>query len=127
MKELEKILNLFQEGRIGKDEAMRLIEALYESKDESNQSKTRKIRIEVVENGEKKVSVNMPLSILRFLTKTAKLLNRNYIEIENERIPIDIEELESILNDSNFRGPIMSVDANGEPDGKNTKVIIEVL
>jgi hypothetical protein len=64
---------------------------------------------------------------LRFFTKTAKLLNKNYIEVEGETIPIDIEELENVLNDPDFKGPILNVDSEMDQDGKNVKVMIEVL
>ena len=127
MKELEKILDLLQEGKIGKVEAMKLIEALYETKANDTQERGRKVRIEVLENGAKKVSVNLPLSLLRFFTKTTKLLNKNYIEVEGETIPIDIEELEKVLSDPDFKGPILNVDSEMDQDGKNVKVMIEVL
>lgn len=127
MKELEKILDLLQEGKLRKDEAVKLIEALYETRENVNQGKGRKVRIEVLENGAKKVSVNLPLSLLRFFVKTAKLLNKNYIEVEGERIPIDIEELEKVLNDPEFKGPILNVDTDDEEESKNIKVVIEVL
>jgi|GEM_PF-2557746 len=127
MKELEKILDLLQEGNIGKVEAMKLIDAIYESKEGKKGATSRKVRIEVLENGARKVSVNLPLSLLRFFTKTAKLLNKNYIEVEGETIPIDIEELEKVLNDPDFKGPILNVDSDMNQDGKNVKVVIEVL
>jgi len=64
---------------------------------------------------------------LRFFTKTAKLLNKNYIEVEGETIPIDIEELEKVLSDPDFKGPILNVNSEMDQDGKNVKVMIEVL
>lgn len=127
MKELDKILDLLLEGKIGKEEAMKLIEALYVPKESDVQHKSRKVRIEVLENGEKKVSLNLPLGVLKFFIKSAKLTNKNYIEVEGEKIPIDIEELEKVINDPEFKGPLLNVDASDKGENKNIKVTIEVL
>ncbi|PMP82843.1 MAG: hypothetical protein C0175_02875 [Caldisericum exile] len=127
MNELGKILDLFKEGRIGKEEAVKLINALSEPKESDNQHKSRQVKIEVMENGERIVSVNVPLSLLKFFSKTAKLLHKDYIEVEGEKIPIDIDELEKVLNDPDFKGTLVNVDTDDKESGKHVKVTIELI
>jgi hypothetical protein len=123
--EVEKILNMLLEGKITKDEAMKLIDAIYGEQEKSEVSKSRGIKIEVTENDEKVASINLPLNMLKFLIKTARITNKSHIEVEGKEIPIDINELEQILNDPTFKGKLLDVDANDE--GKNIKVLIEVV
>ena len=123
--EVEKILNMLLEGKITKDEAMKLIDAVYGEQDKSGVSKSRGIKIEVIENDEKVASINLPLNMLKFLIKTARITNKSHIEVEGKEIPIDINELEQVLNDPTFKGRLLDVDANDE--GKNIKVLIEVV
>ena len=88
-------------------------------------SQSRGIRIEVTEDDEKVASINLPLNMLKFLIKTARITNKSHIEVEGQEIPIDINELEQILNDPTFKGRLLDVNANDE--GKNIKVLIEVV
>ena len=123
--EVEKILNMLLEGKITKDEAMKLIDAIYGEQEKSEVSKSRGVRLEVTEGDEKVVSLNLPINLLKFLIKTAKVTNKSHIEVEGKEIPIDINELEQVLNDPTFKGKLLDVDANDE--GKNIKVLIEVV
>ena len=123
--EVEKILNMLLEGKITKDEAMKLIDAVYGEQEKSEVSKSRGVRLEVTEGDEKVVSLNLPINLLKFLIKTAKVTNKSHIEVEGKEIPIDINELEQVLNDPTFKGKLLDVDANDE--GKNIKVLIEVV
>lgn len=123
MNEIEKILDMLHEGKISKDDAVKLIEAVVDRDKESIKvDKKRLFRISVVEDGKTRVSLNVPISLLKFFLKTAKVLNKNYIEIEGQEIPIDINELENILNDPDFKGKL--VDINSNEDGKNFQVVI---
>ena len=123
--EVEKILNMLLEGKITKDEAMKLIDAVYGEQEKSEVSKSRGVRLEVTEGDEKVVSLNLPINLLKFLIKTAKVTNKSHIEVEGHEIPVDINELEQVLNDPTFKGKLLDVDANDE--GKNIKVLIEVV
>ncbi len=126
MNEIEKILDMLHEGKISKDDAVKLIEAVVDRDKESIKvDKKRLFRISVVEDGEEKVSINVPISLLKFFLKTAKVLNKNYIKIGDQEIPVDINELGNILNDPDFKGKL--VDINSNEDGKNVQVVIEAL
>ncbi|MEF3245644.1 MAG: hypothetical protein K6343_06690 [Caldisericaceae bacterium] len=126
MNKIEKILDMLHEGKISKDDAVKLIEAVVDRDKESIKvDKKRLFRISVVEDGKTRESLNVPISLLKFFLKTAKVLNKNYIEIEGQEIPIDINELENILNAPDFKGKLFDINSN--EDGKNFQVVIEAL
>jgi len=128
MKEIEKVLDLLLEGKVTKEQALKLIEAVLDQDKEvkgANAKEKRSVKIEVIKNGKSAVSINLPMSILKFALKTAKLLNKNYIEIDGNKIPIDIAELENVLTDPDFKGKL--IDVNAEDEGEEVKVLIEII
>lgn len=126
MNEIEKILDMLLKGSISKEDAIKLIEAFFGTQEQNTKiDRKRLFRISVVENGETKVSLNLPISLLKFFLKTAKTFDKNYIEIGGQQIPIDISEFENILNDPDFKGKL--VDINSNEGGKNVQVVIEAL
>ncbi|WAA09883.1 SHOCT-like domain-containing protein [Fervidibacillus albus] len=75
--EIEKILNMVQEGKIDAEKASELIEALKEREEESNKIQTdvsstdgKMVKIRIVENEGEKVSINLPFKLAKVLTKT---------------------------------------------------------
>ena len=130
MKEdIKRVLDLLEEGKISKEEALELIEALKESgKQEGNVnekqdvSKRRLLRIYVEKDGKKAVNVTLPLSLINFGLKTFKATGKKTINIEGQEIPFDIDEINKAINDPDFRGKIIDID---EPD-KNAHVEIEI-
>jgi hypothetical protein len=130
MKEdIKRVLDLLEEGKISKEEALELIEALKESgkqegdvDEKQDVSKRRLLRIYVEKDGKKAVNVTLPLSLINFGLKTFKATGKKSINIEGQEIPFDIDEINKAINDPDFRGKIIDID---EPD-KNAHVEIEI-
>jgi hypothetical protein len=130
MKEdIKRVLDLLEEGKISKEEALELIEALKESgkqegdvDEKQDVSKRRLLRIYVEKDGKKAVNVTLPLSLINFGLKTFKATGKKTINIEGQEIPFDIDEINKAINDPDFRGKIIDID---EPD-KNAHVEIEI-
>jgi hypothetical protein len=130
MKEdIKRVLDLLEEGKISKEEALELIEALKESgkqegdvDEKQDVSKRRLLRIYVEKDGKKAVNVTLPLSLINFGLKTFKATGKKTINIEGQEIPFDIDEINKAINDPDFRGKIIDID---EPD-RNAHVEIEI-
>jgi hypothetical protein len=130
MKEdIKRVLDLLEEGKISKEEALELIEALKESgkqegdvNEKQDVSKRRLLRIYIEKDGKKAVNVTLPLSLINFGLKTFKATGKKTINIEGQEIPFDIDEINKAINDPDFRGKIIDID---EPD-KNAHVEIEI-
>lgn len=64
-----KILNMIQEGTISAEEGMKLLDALEESADlpavPKDKSDSKWVKIIVVEEGEKKVNVTIPVNLVK--------------------------------------------------------------
>ena len=127
--EIRKVFKLLEEGKVSKEEAVKLIDALkeekYESKDTSeniDSSKKRFFRISAIKNGKRIVNLTLPLSLINFGLKTFKASGKKTITVEGQEIPFDIDEINKAINDPDFRGKIIDVD---EPEA-NTHVEIEI-
>ncbi len=122
--ELEKVLSLLQEGKINKEQASQLIEALKSSppssSNETRNSSSRKIRIRVTEKDQQKINLNMPVS---WITFGLKFISRDehFISIGGQSIPIDKDRITDALTDPDFRGTLVDVDK----DGSHVEVVIE--
>ena len=127
--EIRRVLDLLEEGKVTKEEAVELIDVLkgesYEGKSTSENrdvSKKRLLRITAVKNGKKLVHLTLPLSLINFGLKTFKATGKKTITVEGQEIPFDIDEINKAINDPDFRGKIIDVD---EPDSQ-THVEIEI-
>ncbi|HOJ92412.1 MAG TPA: DUF5668 domain-containing protein [Dictyoglomaceae bacterium] len=104
-----KILKLVQEGKITSDEAEELLSKL----EESIKRGKRVLRINVVDEDKNVVNITVPLSFLKW--------GLNLVKNYTNDIDMDAEELEQIINDPNFYGKIVDIDA------EDTKVTIEII
>jgi len=86
--EVEKILTMLLEGKITKDEAMKLIDAVYGEQEKNGVSKSRGIRIEVTEDDEKVASINLPLNMLKFLIKLRVLLTKAILKLKDKKFQL---------------------------------------
>jgi hypothetical protein len=127
--EIKRVLNLLEEGKINKEEAAELIDALKEENYEGepvpgskDTSKKRFFRITAVENGKRIVNLTLPLSLINFGLRTFKATGKKTITVEGQEIPLDIDEINKAINDPDFRGKIIDID---EPE-ENTHVKIEI-
>lgn len=122
--EIAKILNLLEEGKISKEQAGQLIDAIKFSpqscSDSSQRQPSRKIRVRITENDQQKINLNMPVSWvtfgLKFVTK-----DDHFVSIGGQSIPIDKDKLTQALTDPDFRGTLVDV----EKDGSHVEVVID--
>lgn len=126
--ERKKILEMLEEGKITSKEAADLLEAIDDSsvKDvdvtrisKSYSKKYLKIRVFEAEK-ESKVSLNIPIKLVKLGISFASKLNSKIegVNISNEEIDIILEAI-----DNEIEGEILSIDAD---DGKTqVKIYIE--
>lgn len=122
--EVKKVLDLLEEGKVTKEEAVELIEAIKESSgDKKTPDGKRFMRIVVTENGQKKVNVKIPIRLINFGLSTWKLTGGNKVHIDGGNIPIDVDELKKAIDDPDFYGKIVDVD----DQEKGEHVEIEII
>ncbi len=127
--EIKKVLELLEEGKITKEEAVELIKAIKSSDisgekiDESKISNgKRTFRVLVTKDGKKEVEVSIPFGIVKFGLAIAKKMGKNSLDINGKEIPIDIDKLSEVLKDPNFKGKI--VDISDKEDNEHVEVEI---
>lgn len=127
--EIKKVLELLEEGKITKEEAVELIKAIKSSDisgekiDESKISNgKRTFRVLVTKNGKKEVEVSIPFGIVKFGLAIAKKMGKNSLDVNGKEIPIDIDKLSEVLKDPNFKGKI--VDISNKEDNEHVEVEI---
>ena len=122
--EVKKVLDLLEEGKVTKEEAVELIEAIKESSgDKKTPDGKRFMRIVVTENGQKKVNVKIPIRLINFGLSAWKLTGGNKVNIDGGNIPIDVDELKKAIDDPDFYGKIVDVD----DQEKGEHVEIEII
>jgi len=116
-----RILNMLENGSISADEAAKLLDAVT-AVDESasgNGKPNRWLRIRVAEDGVDKVKVNLPLKLVKLLSKMQGILPeqaRDQLNVHD----IDLEYLVQIIQEG-AEGEIVSVE-----DGAETvKIFVE--
>ncbi len=127
--EIKKVLELLEEGKITKQEAAELIEAIKssggsEEAQSSGKTKNEKktFRVLVTKNGKKEVEVNIPFGIVKFGLAIARKMGKNSLSVNGKEIPVDADKLSEILKDPNFKGKI--VDITDEESNEHVEVEI---
>lgn len=124
--EIKKVLEMLEEEKITKEEAVKLIEALKEVKrDEQSipQSKRKRfLKILVKKEGKPQVNVTIPFGLVNWGLNIANKMGKNMINVGGEDIPIDMEELRKAMNDPEFSGKI--IDITDEEEGKHIEIEI---
>ncbi|WAA08848.1 SHOCT-like domain-containing protein [Fervidibacillus albus] len=122
--EIEKILNMVQEGKIDAKKASELIEALKEREEEKNITRTevsstneKLLKIRVHSEDGDKVNINLPIRLIKLLTK----MGINIPESDKYLKDVDVNMLmEAIEND--VIGEIIDIKSS---DGDIVKISIE--
>ncbi len=117
--EIKKVLEMLEEGKISKDEAVKLIEALKDVKEEEQsipQNKRKRfLKIHVAREGRPEVNITLPFSLINLgLNITSKMGKKNMVNLGGEDIPIDMEELRKAVNDPEFTGKVIDVTEEGK-------------
>ncbi len=109
--EILKILKMVEEGKLTKDEASELIEALKETEKEEKviPSKKKFLRIRVTKQGKPTVNVTLPFSLVKWGISLAQKMGRKNLTVEGKEIPVDLNELNEALKDPDFKGKIIDV------------------
>ncbi len=114
--EIKKVLELLEEGKITKEEAVELIKAVKSSNasgERENESKItngkKTFRVLITKDGKKEVEVNIPFGIVKFGLAIARKMGKNSLNVNGKEIPIDADKLSEILNDPNFKGKIVDI------------------
>lgn len=139
-----KILQMIQEGKINATEGLELLKALEEG-ESASEAKTasvssaapglanRFLRVRVYTEGNTKVNVNLPLSLLKVASKFANFgtkyipesareeMNRKGIDLNQ----IDFEELIQQIDQGLVDGKIVDLEAN-DPEEGHVKVEVYV-
>jgi len=112
--EIKKVLEMLEEKKISNEEAVELLEALKETKEEEETTplstkKKRFLKILVTKGDKPTVNVNIPFSLVNWGLNLASKMGKKTVNVEGNEIPIDMEELNEAMNDPNFTGKILDV------------------
>ncbi len=109
--EILKILRMVEEGKLTKDEAVELIEALKETEKEEKviPSKKKFLKIRVTKQGKPTVNVTLPFSLVKWGLSLAQKIGHKKLTVEGKEIPVDLNELNEALKDPEFKGKIIDV------------------
>jgi len=125
--EIKKILEMLEEKKITSEEAVELLEALRETKEEEETTplstkKKRFLKIRVTKGDKPQVNVTIPFSLVKWGLNLASKLGKDTVNIEGKEIPIDMDELNKAMNDPEFTGKI--VDVVEEEKGEHIEIEI---
>jgi hypothetical protein len=131
-----KILEMIQNGKISAAEGLELLKALDDSfiqKECVATTGSRFLRIRITSNQNKKVNVNVPISLLKVATKFANIgmkcipaealqeMQKKGIDLSE----IDFDELVQLIDQGLANGKLVDIDTDDQKDG-HTKVEIYV-
>lgn len=136
--EMNKVLQLLEDGKINSAEAMELLNTLESSREDNQPIKTksngkdRSLRVRVDSN-KTKVNVNIPLNLIRVASQIAGLGMQWIPDEAHEQMKkqgidltkIDFNELMQLIDQGLSDGRLVDVEAEDEKDGK-TKVEVYV-
>jgi hypothetical protein len=125
--EIKKVLEMLEEKKISNQEAVELLEALKETKEEEeitplSTKKKRFLKILVTKGQKPKVNVTIPFSLVNWGINFASKMGKKTVNVEGNEIPIDMEELNEAMNDPNFTGKI--IDIVDEQKGEHIEIEI---
>lgn len=131
MNERLRILKMLEEGKINKEEASKLLDALGEEK--GLHKKPGWLKVRVYENDKTKVKVNIPLSVIKLGIKLGGAFQFGIPEharkkMEEKGIKLDKEgfkEIEKIYESLTEQGPFKLVDVEDDESGEKVEVYIE--
>jgi len=131
-----KILEMIQNGKITATEGLELLKALDDSfvkQADSVNISNRFLRIRITSGQNKKVNVNVPLSLLKVATKFASFGMKFIPEEARQEMQkrgidlseIDFDEMVQLIDQGLANGKLVDVDTDDEDQG-HTKVEIYV-
>ncbi|HOI25477.1 MAG TPA: hypothetical protein PK581_07850 [Caldisericia bacterium] len=122
--EIQKILSLLEEGKISKEQAGQLIDALNHSQDQkastSNNEKARKFKVHISDENHHNINLNLPISWVSFGLKFVSDHDQ-FICIGGKSIPIDKKLLMEAITNPNYRGTLVDI----QQDDSHIQVVVE--
>jgi hypothetical protein len=123
--EIQKILSLLEEGKISKEQAGQLIDALNHSQDQKSNTntsneKTRKFKVHISDENHHNINLNLPISWVSFGLKFVSDHDQ-FICIGGKSIPIDKKLLMEAITNPNYRGTLVDI----QQDDSYIKVVVE--
>jgi len=131
MEERLRILKMLEQGKIGSEEANKLLEAI-DGKTYKIASKTRWLKVKVIENGTQKVNVKIPFSLIKIAAKLGGKLNISLpekvkVKLSEKGVNLDDlakgENIDELLCELEKEAPFELVDV--EEDNERVTVTIE--
>jgi hypothetical protein len=127
-----KILKMLEEGKVDADEAARLLEALNGSEKPSGKAKWLRVRVYDKDESKPKVKVNLPLSLIKVLSRFGKLkmgmpakvqerLKEKGIDFDGE----DLKDVERLIEEASEEGRLTIADVVDDEDGEKVEIYIE--
>jgi len=114
--EILRIMKMVEERKITADEAMKLIEALGEEKEVE---KGKFLKILIMEGGDKKVSITVPLKLLNLIRK---FIPESKMQAKVGNREVNIAELLDSLGDE-LKGELVNIE--DEESGDKVKIWVE--
>ncbi|HDL59937.1 MAG TPA: hypothetical protein ENH14_00615 [candidate division WOR-3 bacterium] len=114
--EILRIMKMVEERKITADEAMKLIEALGEEKEVE---KGKFLKILIMESGDKKVSITVPLKLLNLIRK---FIPESKMQAKVGNREVNIAELLDSLGDE-LKGELVNIE--DEESGDKVKIWVE--
>ena len=123
--EVQKILSLLEEGKISKEQAGQLIDALNHSNEQTTNTskvsdKARKFKVHISDENHHNINLNLPISWVSFGLKFVSEHDQ-FICIGGKSIPIDKKLLMEAITNPNYRGTLVDI----QQDDSHIQVVVE--
>jgi hypothetical protein len=123
--EVQKILSLLEEGKISKEQAGQLIDALNNTNEaktspSSTSDKARKFKVHISDENHHNINLNLPISWVSFGLKFVSDHDQ-FICIGGKSIPIDKKLLMEAITNPNYRGTLVDI----QQDDSHIQVEVE--
>lgn len=123
--EVQKILSLLEEGKISKEQAGQLIDALNHTKEQTTDTskvsdKARKFKVHISDENHHNINLNLPISWVSFGLKFVSEHDQ-FICIGGKSIPIDKKLLMEAITNPNYRGTLVDI----QQDQSHIQVVVE--
>jgi len=119
MQNTQKILTLVKEGKMNIDEALVLLDSIYQQKDVDKQSNVRKVLIDILSSDGDKVKVNIPLPLIQVGLTIMEKINKD-IDLRKFK-GIDLHQIVELVKQGEL-GELVDIQS---ADGDIVKVSVQ--
>ncbi len=119
MQNTQKILTLVKEGKMNIDEALVLLDSIYQQKDVDKQSNVRKVLIDILSSDGDKVKVNIPFPLIQVGLTIMEKVNKD-IDLKKFK-GIDLHQIVELVEQGEL-GELVDIQS---ADGDIVKVSVQ--